>query len=156
MIHLQRTRFGDIDLEDTAQIRFPRGVIGFSDETSFAILERERGHVAFLQSIKNHKLALPVIDASLIRPEYPAQPRDEIAALAGIDPKHLLVLVVVSVNPKEKLLRANLLAPILIDAERRLGWQVILDPEKYGADVVVGGPRNKSAPAPGSEAEAAM
>lgn len=138
MIHLENTRFGDIDIEDGAAIHFPRGIIGFSDETRFAIIERENANIAYLQSLNNPRLALPIIDASFLKPEYPDAPREELAKTVGINPTSMAVLVVVHVNPEDKSLRANLLAPIVVDADARKAWQIILDPEKYGANVVIG------------------
>lgn len=141
MIELKNTRFGDLQLAEGAEIRFPRGIFGFPDETRFALLEREKGHVSFLQSLNTPALALPVIDGSLIRPEYPDQAREDVAALANFaNAEHLVVLVVVRVEPNERLLRGNLVAPILVDAEARLGCQVMLDSGKYSVDVVLGQP----------------
>ncbi len=57
MIHLSNTRFGDISVEESSAIHFPRGIIGFSEETQFAIVERENGPIAYLQSLKTPRLA---------------------------------------------------------------------------------------------------
>ena len=141
MIHLSNTRFGDISVEETSAITFPRGIIGFSEEVRFSIVERENGAIAYLQSLKNPRLALPIIDASLLAPTYPDGPREDLANLVGIDATSMVVLVVVHVNPEDKRLRANLLAPIVVDVENRKAWQVILDPETYGANVPIGEPR---------------
>ena len=139
MIDLKNTRFGDLQLEDGAEIHFPRGIFGFPDETRFVLIEREKGHVSFLQSLATPALALPVIDGSLIRPEYPDQAREDVAALANFtSAEHLVVLVVVRVEASERLLRGNLVAPILIDAEARRGFQVMLDSGKYSVDAVLG------------------
>ncbi len=140
MIVLKNTRFGELQLEDSAEIRFPRGILGFTDETRFALIERERGLVSYLQSLKTPELALPVIDGGLLRPDYPGQAREDVAALANIVAEHLLVLVVVRVDPEERRLRGNLVAPILVDAEARTGFQVILDSGKYATDALLGQP----------------
>jgi flagellar assembly factor FliW len=144
MIHLQNTRFGELRLEDSAEIRFPRGLLGFPDETKFALIERERGLVSYLQSLKTPELALPVIDGGLLRPDYPGKAREDVAALANIDAEHLLVLVVVRADPEERRLRGNLVAPILVDAEARAGFQVVLDSGKYATDALLGQPGSES------------
>ena len=141
MIHLSNTRFGDISVEEASAITFPRGIIGFSEEVRFTILERANGPVAYLQSLKSPRLALPIIDASLLAPTYPDGPREELAKLVGINAENMAVLVVVHVNPDDKRLRANLLAPIVVDVENRKAWQVILDAETYGANVPIGDAR---------------
>lgn len=138
MIHLSSTRFGDISLEDSAEIQFPSGLIGFSRENRFAILERTKGPIAYLQSLTTPRLALPVVDASILRPEYPAMSPEELAALTGIAPESTALLVVVAVDPFDTQLRANLLAPIVINVESRTGKQLIFEGTSYGASVPIG------------------
>jgi flagellar assembly factor FliW len=144
MIHLSNTRFGNISFEDSAAIEFPRGIIGFSEETRFAILERENGPIAYLQSLKNPKLALPILDASLLQPDYPDGSKEELAAMVNATVENLAILVVVHVDKSDRSLRANLLAPIVVDSEARKAWQIILDPEKYTANTNLSGPRNNT------------
>ncbi len=144
MIQIANTRFGDITVEESSPITFPRGIIGFSEELSFVILERENGPVAYLQSLRTPRLALPIIDSSMLSPAYPDAPREELAAQVGIDPKNMAVLVVVHVNPEDKRLRANLLAPIVVDVENRRAWQLILDPERYGVNALIGDPKKNN------------
>jgi flagellar assembly factor FliW len=153
MIHLSNTRFGNISFEDSAAIEFPRGIIGFSEETRFAILERENGPIAYLQSLKNPKLALPILDASLLQPDYPDGSKEELAAMVNSTVENLAILVVVHVDKADGSLRANLLAPIVVDSEARKAWQIILDPEKYTANTMLSGPRNASSTKYSTETE---
>ena len=138
MIHLSGTRFGDISLEDRAEIKFPNGLIGFSAETRFAILERTRGPIAYLQSLSTPRLALPMIDATILRPTYPEISIEELAALTGADPATLAILVIVAIDPVDSELRANLLAPVVIDVEARIGKQIILEGTSYTTNVHIG------------------
>ncbi len=137
MIRLEKTRFGTITLDESAQIKFPRGLIGFSTETTFALLERERGPIAYLQSLMTPGIALPVIDARFLQPAYPDAAGDHLAGLAGVEPDDLLVLVVLAIEPDDGSLRANLLAPLVVDAKNRIGAQILLDPERYGPSVQI-------------------
>ena len=146
MIHLTNTRFGNISIEDSAAIEFPRGIIGFSEETQFAILERANGPIAYLQSLRNPKRALPILDASLLKPDYPEGSRMELANTVGTNVDNLAILVVVHVDKTDGSLRANLLAPIVVDSEGRKAWQIILDPEKYSATTMLSGPKDNASP----------
>lgn len=138
MIVIPKTRFGLLTFEVDAELSFPQGLVGFSAETRFAIVEREGGAIAYLQSLRTPSLALPVLDATHIRPAYPSEGYDDLAARIDAKPEDLLVLVVVAVSPIDGGLRANLLAPLLIDAAKRRGRQFILDPDRYGASVPLG------------------
>lgn len=138
MIHLSGTRFGEISLEDSAEITFENGIIGFSQETRFALLERPTGPIAYLQSIITPRLALPVVDATILRPAYPNISLAEIAAITGAKPEHMAILVVVAVDAGDAQLRANLLAPVVIDVESRRGRQIILEGTSYSASTPIG------------------
>jgi flagellar assembly factor FliW len=153
MIHLSNTRFGNISIEESAAIEFPRGIIGFSEETRFAILERANGPIAYMQSLKNPKLALPILDASLLQPDYPEGSKEELAAMVNATVDNLAILVVVHVDKSDGSLRANLLAPIVVDSEARKAWQIILDPEKYTANTMLSGPRNSASTKYSTETE---
>jgi flagellar assembly factor FliW len=137
MIRLEKTRFGTITIDESAEIRFARGLVGFSSENRFVLLERERGPIAYLQSLNTPSLALPVIDARHLQPAYP-NATDDLASKAGIGSDDTLVLVVLAIDPLDGSLRANLLAPLVIDAKNRSGAQIILDPEHYGPSVQLG------------------
>lgn len=152
MIRLENTRFGSINIDDKTQIAFPHGLIGFSSETRFALIERggasSRGAIAYLQSLVNPAISLPVIDAAMLQPSYPLNGPEEMARAAGIEKvEDMLALVVLAVDPVDGRLRANLLAPIVIDASTRTGAQILLDADKYGPNIPIDGvpekkPRN--------------
>ncbi|NUO54593.1 MAG: flagellar assembly protein FliW [Polyangiaceae bacterium] len=140
MIRLENTRFGSISIDDSTQIAFPRGLIGFSTETRFVLIERDNGAIAYLQSLVNPAIALPVIDAAMLQPSYPLRGPEEMAQAAGIEKlEDMLALVVLAIDPADGCLRANLLAPIVIDASTRTGAQILLDADKYGASVPIDG-----------------
>lgn len=133
-----KTRFGELSFPAGSELEFPQGLIGFSAETRFALVEREGGAIAYLQSLRTPRLALPVVDAALLHPAYPAEGMESLAQRIDARAEDLLVLVVVAVSPIDGGLRANLLAPLLIDASKRRGRQFILDPDRYGASVALG------------------
>jgi flagellar assembly factor FliW len=152
MIHLSGTRFGDLSIGDDAVISFPDGLIGFSHEKRFALIERPNGHIAYLQSLTTPHLALPVVDASVLRPAYPAIGVDKLAELSGARPEHMAILVVVAVDPEGQL-RANLLAPVVTDVDSRVGRQIILEGTSYGANTPIGG-KKPSKPVSGKPSSA--
>jgi flagellar assembly factor FliW len=87
----------------------------------------------WLQSLDNPDLAFVVIPATLLnmdyQPEIPRQLLKELMITADSDKDILLILTI----PKEKPLEmtANLLGPIVLNPQRRLAVQVVLDPHKY-------------------------
>jgi flagellar assembly factor FliW len=133
------TRFGEIEVDETRAVSFPRGLIGFTDATRFALLEpRGPGSVAWLQSLDVPELAFPVMDGASFGPAYPEPGPEKLANDAGLGSEELAVLVVVAARERSRLV-ANLLAPLVIDLEKRVGAQVVLDHRRYSAAAPVAG-----------------
>jgi flagellar assembly factor FliW len=141
---LSGTRFGEIELDEARAIAFPRGLIGFPDARRYALLEpRGSSPVAWLQSLDFPELAFPVMAREGFGEGYPEPAPAELAREAGLGSGELAVLVVVAARSRSSLV-ANLLAPLVIDLESRVGAQVVLDFRRYSAAAPVPAP----APAP--------
>jgi flagellar assembly factor FliW len=132
MIDLERTRFGAISVADDCLITLRGGLLGFPNDTRFILVERERGPVAFLQSVDTPELALPVLDGAKLSPAYPTHSTELLARLAGVPAGDIAISVVVAVDA-DRSLRANLVAPIVVDAATRRGAQIILPGAVYDA-----------------------
>ena len=134
MICIENTRFGSVEIEDGTVIHFPKGIIGFPEETRFVLLERARGgHIAYLQSLSTPGLAIPVMDGAVFGDDYPTPGSQQLAQEQGLDATDVVTLVVVAAHADDPRLSANLLAPIVIDAKNREAHQVVLDPRRYSA-----------------------
>ena len=146
---LEHTRFGTLNFDASAAISFPSGIIGFAEESSFLLIEREHGPLAYLQSLRTPALALPVIETAGPGSPYTIDDAVAPADAIGCDPRHLVILNVVFVEGADGVLCANQLGPIAIDAERRRGAQIILDPERFSTSTPIGKVADApSAPAP--------
>ena len=78
---------------------------------------------------------------------YPDPNAPALASEAGLgDVPEIAVLVAVAQKPGDDRLYANLLAPIVVDAQSRRAAQVVLDPERYSTATLV--PTEPAAPSP--------
>ncbi len=136
MLVIEGTRFGRVEVDPRAVIRFPQGLVGFPEAKSFVLLEREEGKmIAYLQCIEAPELAFPIADGVIFGPTYPQPSVETLAGLHGLAGEDLALMVILAVNPQTKNLEANLLAPIIVDVEARSGAQVVLDARKFSAQV---------------------
>ena len=121
-------------LEDDAIITFRDGLIGFSDETEFVLLQREQSpRVAWLQSVKTPEFAIPVISTHELAFDYPDIPIERAhraEGLPGID-EHTALMVVLTCQ-KGMMPTVNLMAPIVVDSRTRSGGQVLLEGSRFG------------------------
>lgn len=122
-------RFGTFDTKESKIIKFPLGLPGFEDLFKFIILEVNNTKPIFwLQSTENKFIALPVIISFEILEDYNIDVRENELDELNIDSKNDLLIMNVVVIPSDlKEMTVNLAAPILINAKRGIGKQIIID-----------------------------
>lgn len=133
-MRIETTRFGVVEATEQDLIQFPGGIIGFPKECSFAMIPHGSSPlIAWLQSATTPNLAFPVVSAHALREDYPDVPLTAAVAKAGIggSEEELAVLAVLCA-PRMQPATVNLLAPILINSEKRRGAQVFLEGSRFG------------------------
>jgi flagellar assembly factor FliW len=123
-VTLQSSRFGEISVSPDAIIDFPSGLIGLGGR-KFALLARsEESAFAWLHSLEDPELAIPVTDPWRFFDHYEVEISDEEADRIGItDPDDMTVYVTVRAAAALEDFCANLRAPILVVGST--GHQVI-------------------------------
>ncbi|MFA5675339.1 MAG: flagellar assembly protein FliW [Christensenellales bacterium] len=126
---IETDRFGSFDTKDSKLIDFPQGLPGFEELRQFIILEvPQTKPVYWLQSTENKYIALPVILSFEIMDDYYIDIREnELEELQVESQNDLLVMNVVVIPDKIEDMTVNLAAPIIINAVRGVGKQIIID-----------------------------
>ena len=127
---IDSSRFGRVDIDPATVIEFPDGLIGLSG-SRYALLARDQATpFAWLQSVEDPALALPVTNPHLFFAAYEVRLTDEDVQRVGADDRTQMD-VYVTVRAAESLadFTANLKAPILV--REGCGWQVINQAEGY-------------------------
>jgi flagellar assembly factor FliW len=137
---IQSTRFGQLEVDPSTVLNFPRGIPGFETSTQWKLLYEEdetgrptAGVVFYMQSLTDPDVTLPVADPAVFGFNYEFVLTDsEIAELKLENSADLVVLVVLSsknVLPKHPVamqdIYANISAPILINTQSRIGMQKV-------------------------------
>ncbi len=132
-MHLETTRFGSIEIDDSTILTFTQPIIGFQEYRRFVLLDGTGAdHIKWLQSVDAGELAFILMDPRSVVPDYSIRLRaDELTelAVASVDDLEIYTLVVVPKDPKQ--VRTNLKAPVLINLQQRLAKQTILDKSSY-------------------------
>lgn len=119
------TLLGTITIHPDEILLFPEGLIGFEQHQRWVLLpDPETEAVAWLQSLDRPDLALAVASPRRFAPHY--RVRATQGSLQSIhlgDSDQAYVLAVVSRN--DHALTMNLRAPLIVNLQRRLGFQVI-------------------------------
>jgi flagellar assembly factor FliW len=128
-MEISTSRFGALSISIAETICFPSGLIGFENCRSWVLLRQRPGDsVIWLQSTQEVEVALPVVDPRTFVPDFTLQLEQcDWNPLGKREEDAIQVLVAVVGNGTS--LYLNLLAPLAINCDRRLGRQVInLDP----------------------------
>lgn len=131
---LNTKHFGEIEVEEDKIIHFPEGILGFEEEKQFIIInnEDEKSPFHWLQSVANPNLAFVIINPFFVYPNYDIViPKSAQEKLEIEEKKDVAIYSIVVVPEDMEKMTANLLGPIVININKKLGKQVILDDERY-------------------------
>lgn len=130
--------FGEIDIADDKIISMEGGMIGFPELRKFALIydeEKENAFIRWMQSMDDPDIAFPVIDPSLILPDYnPAVDEEMLSSLGETHEGNRYVLNTITVPKNIEKMAVNLKAPIVINTDTCKGCQIIVEddyPVKY-------------------------
>lgn len=129
----ETTRFGAIEVSSEEIYIFPDGPLGFPECTRFTFIDEEHT-VPFrmLQSLDNPALAFVIVDPQAVRPDYTFQvSKDDLAQVKATDPAGLSVYAIVTMAKELKDVTVNLQGPLVVNAEKRLGHQFVLNTDEF-------------------------
>jgi flagellar assembly factor FliW len=130
-MEIQTSRFGRMTVDEERVMTFPRGLLGFPNHNSFALIQTgEENYFFWLQSVDDPNLAFVVTDPAIFFKDYQVPVREETSTeLQLTDPSFLQMFVIC--NKVGDWLTGNLLGPILVNANNRLATQVVLTEKKW-------------------------
>lgn len=127
--------FGEIELSDEKIIEFPQGIMGFEQYKRYTILydvEDSDFSISWLQSVEEESLALPVVNPLMVKPDYNPTVEDEVLKpLGDINEENLVLLLSLTGDKDVKKTTVNLKAPFVINADTRIGCQIITENPDY-------------------------
>ena len=121
------TRFGQIEVSQEHVILFPQGLIGFESCRHWVILpDPSNADVAWLQSISQGQVALPIMSPRKLSTEYKVNlSRRQLAPISMHTSDRVFIMTIISKTGRT--LTTNLRSPIVINMTRRLACQVVTD-----------------------------
>ena len=127
-------RFGELDYQQQDVIHLPDGLVGMPRLRNWLLLEMgDDVPMRWLQSLDRADFGVPVSHAWLFHDNYEFDlPAAACRRLRNEDPAALTVLVITTIHPGGVLVTGNLMAPLVIDTDTRLGLQLTLDDPRWG------------------------
>jgi flagellar assembly factor FliW len=131
-LRVPTTRFGEVEVDADAVLTFPQGLVGLPQLRQFVLLEG-MGPFQWMQSLEDPDATFVVVDSDHVVDAYEIQPvaEDVRVVMEPDETAAMCALLLVTIPPDEpERITANLMAPLLINLERRTGVQAVL-PDRY-------------------------
>lgn len=130
------TRFGEIMVDPSRSLVFPRGLLGMPDKANYVVANfpNDKMHqFALLQSLDDHALTFITLPLAFDNAIIAATDLRTACRDMQIAEKNALVLLVVSVHRSLSgvKLSVNARAPLLIDSETKVGVQFVFQNDAY-------------------------
>ena len=125
MPSFQTVRCGTLDYRNQDVIHFPKGLVGMPELRDWLILDMEDGvPLKWFQSLDRGDFGFPVAQPGFYADPYDPGLTDRILPELGTPrPEDLAVLIITRVHPGGQKITGNLLSPLVIGTDSRLGCQ---------------------------------
>ena len=126
------TRFGELTVNKEDVINFSEGLLGFENLNKFFVVDPgDSTLILWLQSIEDEKIAFPIIEPKIFKPDYIAKllPADMNSVnLETISDAKIYSILTIPSNITE--MSANLKAPVVINNTKKIAKQIVLQDNK--------------------------
>jgi flagellar assembly factor FliW len=131
-MQIQSTRFGTIEIRDDAVLDFPDGLPGLRGQRWAFVARSDDSPFYWLHSVDDADVAVPVTSPWLFFSDYEVRvPEEEAKSLGLDDPSDAYIVCVVRATEHLAGFTINLAGPLIINAESRVGRQVLNDAGGY-------------------------
>jgi len=147
---------GRMTVAEDQIITFAAGLPGFPDDHRFALINDHLEPPFYcLQCVDNPSLAFVVTDPTALVPDYrPKNSARTMKELGASGPEDLQALVTLTIPPgRPREITANLMSPLLINPEQRLGKQVVIEKPHYSHQYPIESEKPSDQPQPGAPGE---
>lgn len=133
---IETRAFGQLEIDDAKVVKFVGPMLGFDEASTFALLDpNPQSPFKVFQLAERPDVCFLVADPAVFFPQYQISlTSDQVADLGLSDPAKAAVLVIVTVRDGGARLTANLLGPVVVNAETFRGKQIVLSGSGYKVD----------------------
>jgi flagellar assembly factor FliW len=137
-----QTGFGEFDVAPSDILTFPNGLPGFERSRRFVLLSSDEELAPFrcLQAVEGPPASFVVIDPRIVLPAYRTSlSHADLVRLTATEETPLVWLAIVTLGTAEVAPHVNLRAPIVINPETMVGYQLMPSNSLYPLRHPLGG-----------------
>jgi len=131
---LQTKNFGMIEYNEDKKIIFDNGIPGFEALKEYIIIEDEdvESPFVYLQSVEDGGISFVLVNPYLFKEDYSANIKEEyVEQLGGGSIESFSIFCIITLLESFETATINLLAPIIIQEDKRRAMQVVLEKTNY-------------------------
>lgn len=130
---LNTSVFGEIEVSEEQIIRFPGGIPGFEELEQFAYVEWEDSYpFSYLISVDDPKIGFLTAEPFVFFKDYEFELSEMILEELGVvSQKDVMVRAIISAEQGLEDATANLMAPIVVNMQKKAAKQVVLHQSPY-------------------------
>lgn len=119
--------------DDATLLTFPKGLVGFPTLNLFRLFEPVDAYpLKFLQSTESPDVSFVCVDPACIKKDYEVPLGEEEAEALHLEsPEEAMVLTLVVIPEDARQMTTNLAGPLVINVKTRMGFQIVLNSEKF-------------------------
>ncbi|MFQ5559399.1 MAG: flagellar assembly protein FliW [Nitrospinota bacterium] len=132
-MEINSLKFGKIKIDGSKIITFRDPIIGFDNISQYVLIEvHEDSPLKWLQSVEEPSPCFLVTDPHLFMPSYAVEvARQDQARVDSEKSEDLGFIVVITIHEKTKTITANLRGPIIINMQKQLAKQIVVQNDSY-------------------------
>jgi flagellar assembly factor FliW len=131
-VKIKTTRFGELEVNPNDIVTFAEGLLGFENLKKYFVVDPgDSTLILWLQSTEDEKVAFPIIEPKIFKPDYIAKllPADlNGLELDSLQNAKLYSILTIPANVTE--MSANLKAPVVINSNKKVAKQIVLQDSK--------------------------
>ena len=130
---INSAKLGEIEYLEDDNITLSSPLLGFPDLQDFLIISDDNSYpFLWFQSVEDTDICFILIETNTFFNYYNTDiPKRELKVIAISDKKEMKLFSIVVVPTDPKLSTANLRAPLVVNFEKKLAKQIILDDDAY-------------------------
>ena len=134
---LIKSRFGEIEVDYSKAVYFPKGLYGFPPELHFSIVQFPNPNLqafSLLQCLNDHSISFPVFPVGYNNEFIHEKDMNECIKAVDVDPKNFAMLFISSSEKNDDgtfKVSVNTKAPIIVDVNLQMAVQYIFTNNKY-------------------------
>jgi len=131
-VNIATTRFGALDIDESKIITMPEGMLGFEEKRFILLTPPNLGPFCWFQAVDRPDLAFVVVDTKSCAVDYSVRlTQEEADKLQLGEGAETIILAVVTMAADPFAITVNLQGPIVLNPERMIAKQIVLEGGKY-------------------------